>query len=64
MALVPYSETVPEEQLAKSCMDKLVQLPWSDLAPFHQGFMTWPLSYLASNVQEVWKETLMEMGQF
>ena len=42
----------------------LVQLFESDLAPFHQASYDLASSYLDSNVQEVWKETLMEMGQF
>lgn len=62
--LVPYSETVPEEELVKELADKLVQLFERDLAPFHQASYDLASSYLASNVQEVWKETLMEMGQF
>ena len=62
--LVAYSETVPEEQLVKELADKLVQLFKSDLASFHQASYDLASSYLASNVQEVWKETLMEMGQF
>ena len=62
--LVPYSETVPEEELVKELADKLVQLFKSDLASFHQASYDLASSYLASNVQEVWKETLMEMGQF
>ena len=62
--LVPYSETVPEEELVKELADKLVQLFESDLAPFHQASYDLASSYLASKVQEVWKETLMEMGQF
>ena len=62
--LVPYSETVPEEELVKELADKLVQLFESDLAPFHQASYDLASSYLDSNVQEVWKETLMEMGQF
>jgi len=61
--LVPYSETVPEEELVKELADKLVQLFESDLAPFHQASYELASSYLASKVQEVWKETLMEMGQ-
>lgn len=61
--LVPYSETVPEEELVKELADKLVQLFESDLAPFHQASYDLASSYLASKVQEVWKETLMEMGQ-
>ena len=59
-----YSETVPEEELVKELADKLVQLFERDLAPFHQASYDLASSYLASNVQEVWKETLMEMGQF
>ena len=62
--LVPYSETVPEEELVKELADKLVQLFERDLAPFHQASYDLASSYLASNVQEVWRETLMEMGQF
>ena len=61
--LVPYSETVPEEQLVKEMADKLVQLFESDLAPFHQASYNLASSYLASHVQELWKETLIEMGQ-
>ncbi|MEG3142454.1 hypothetical protein SD436_05655 [Streptococcus sp. 2A/TPW/M5] len=48
----------------KELADKLVQLFESDLALFHQASYDLASSYLASNVQEVWKETLMEMGQF
>lgn len=62
--LVPYSEIMPEEQLVKELAEKLVQLFESDLAPFHQASYDLASSYLASNVQEIWKETLMEMGQF
>lgn len=61
--LVPYSETVPEEQLVKELADKLVQLFESDLAPFHQASYDLASCYLASHVQELWKETLIEMGQ-
>ena len=61
--LVPYSETVPEEELVKELADKLVQLFERDLAPFHQASYDLASSYLTSNVQEIWKETLMEMGQ-
>ena len=62
--LVPYSEIVPEEELVKELADKLVQLFESDLTPFHQASYDLASSYLASKVLEVWKETLMEMGQF
>lgn len=61
--LVPYSETVPEEQLVKELADKLVQLFESDLAPFHQASYDLASCYLTSKVLEVWRETLMEMGQ-
>ena len=61
--LVPYSEIMPEEQLVKELAEKLVQLFESDLAPFHQASYDLASSYLTSNVQEIWKETLMEMGQ-
>ena len=61
--LVPYSETMPEEQLVKELAEKLVQLFESDLAPFHQASYDLASSYLTSKVLEVWKETLMEMGQ-
>ena len=61
--LVPYSEIMPEEQLVKELAEKLVQLFESDLAPFHQASFDLASSYLTSNVLEVWKETLMEMGQ-
>ena len=61
--LVPYSEIIPEEQLVKELAEKLVQLFESDLAPFHQASYDLASSYLASKVQEVWKETLMEIGQ-
>ncbi len=37
--LVPYSETVPEEQLWKQLV--IANQLSSDLAPFHQAFMTW-----------------------
>ena len=61
--LVPYSEIMPEEQLVKELAEKLVQLFESDLAPFHQASYDLAFSYLTSKVLEVWKETLMEMGQ-
>ena len=61
--LVAYSETVPEEQLVKELADKLVQLFESDLAPFHQASYDLASCYLTSKVLEVWRETLMEMGQ-
>lgn len=61
--LVPYSETMPEDQLVKELADKLVQLFESDLAPFHRASYDLASCYLASHVQEVWKETLIEMGQ-
>ena len=61
--LVPYSEIMPEEQLVKELAEKLVQLFESDLAPFHQASYDLASSYLTSKVLEVWKETLMEMGQ-
>ena len=61
--LVPYSETVPEEQLVKELADKLVQLFESDLAPFHQASYDLASCHLTSKVLEVWRETLMEMGQ-
>ena len=61
--LVPYSETVPEEQLVKELAEKLVQLFESDLAPFHQASYDLASCYLTSKVLEVWRETLMEMGQ-
>ena len=61
--LVPYSEIMPEEQLVKELAEKLVQLFESDLAPFHQASYDLASSYLTSQVLEVWKETLMEMGQ-
>ena len=61
--LVPYSETVPEEQLVKELAEKLVQLFKSDLAPFHQASYDLASCYLTSKVLEVWRETLMEMGQ-
>ena len=61
--LVPYSETVPEEELFKELADKLVQLFESDLAPFHQASYDLASCYLVSHVQELWKETLIEMGQ-
>ena len=61
--LVPYSEIMPEEQLVKELADKLVQLFESDLAPFHQASYDLASCYLTSKVLEVWRETLMEMGQ-
>ena len=61
--LVPYSEIMPEEQLVKELAEKLVQLFESDLAPFHQASYDLASSYLTSKVLEVWRETLMEMGQ-
>ena len=61
--LVPYSETMPEEQLVKELAEKLVQLFESDLAPFHQASYDLASCYLTSKVLEVWRETLMEMGQ-
>lgn len=61
--LVPYSETVSEEELVKELADKLVRLFESDLAPFHQASYDLASCYLTSKVQEVWKETLVEMGQ-
>ena len=61
--LVPYSEIMPEEQLVKELAEKLVQLFESDLAPFHQASYDLASCYLTSKVLEVWRETLMEMGQ-
>ena len=61
--MVPYGETVPEEQLVKELADKLVQLFESDLAPYHQASYDLASCYLVSHVQELWKETLIEMGQ-
>ena len=61
--LVPYSEIMPEEQLVKELAEKLVQLFESDLAPFHQASYDLASCYLTSKVLEVWRETLLEMGQ-
>ena len=61
--LVPYSEIMPEEQLVKELAEKLVQLFESDLAPFHQASYDVASCYLTAKVLEVWRETLMEMGQ-
>lgn len=61
--LVPYSETVPEEELVKELADKLVRLFESDLAPFHQASYDLASCYLTSKVQEVWKQALKDMGQ-
>ena len=61
--LVPYSETVPEEELVKELADKLVRLFERDLAPFHQASYDLASCYLTSKVQEVWKQALKDMGQ-
>ena len=51
--LVPYSETVPEEELVKRVGGQAgLRLFERDLAPFHQASYDLASSYLASNVRE------------